>query len=52
MVSLDSRIATIPNGKEIVIQKSNFNIKMIAYSSESFLKTIRNKLLWGEDLRN
>ncbi len=52
LVSLDSRIATIPNGKEIIIQKSNFNIKMIAYSSESFLKTIRNKLLWGEDLRN
>ena len=52
LVSLDSRIATIPNGKEIIIQKSNFNIKMIAYTSESFLKTIRNKLLWGEDLRN
>lgn len=52
LVSLDSRIATIPNGKEIIIQKSNFNIKMIAYTSESFLKTIRNKLLWGEDMRN
>lgn len=52
LVSLDSRIATIPNGKEIVIQKSAFSVKMIEYKSESFLKTLRNKLLWGQDKRN
>lgn len=52
LVSLDSRIATIPNGKEIIVQKSPLTIKMIAYTSESFLKTLRNKLLWGEDRRN
>ncbi|MEM1337497.1 MAG: NAD kinase [Bacteroidota bacterium] len=52
LVSLDSRIATIPNGKEIIVQKSPFQIKMIEYKSESFLKTLRNKLLWGEDRRN
>lgn len=52
LVSLDSRIANIPNGKEIIIQKSNFSVKMIEYKSESFLKTLRNKLLWGQDRRN
>jgi len=52
LVSLDSRIATIPNGKEIIIQKSPLTVKMVAYTSESFLKTLRNKLLWGEDRRN
>lgn len=52
LVSLDSRIASIPNGKEIVIKKSDFTIKMIEYHSESFLKTLRNKLLWGQDKRN
>jgi len=52
LVSLDSRIADIPNGKEIRIKKSDFTIKMIEYKSESFLKTLRNKLLWGEDKRN
>ncbi|MCL6274974.1 NAD kinase [Muricauda sp. 2012CJ35-5] len=52
LVSLDSRIASIPNGKEIRIRKSDFTIKMIEYKSESFLKTLRNKLLWGEDKRN
>ena len=52
LVSLDSRIATLENGREIVIKKSSFTIKMIEYTSESFFKTLRNKLLWGEDKRN
>lgn len=52
LVSLDSRIATLENGKEIVVKKAGFTIKMIEYASESFLKTLRNKLLWGEDKRN
>ncbi|PHQ61565.1 MAG: NAD kinase [Maribacter sp.] len=52
LVSLDSRIATLENGKEIWIRKAGFTIKMIEYTSESFLKTLRNKLLWGEDKRN
>ncbi|RTE53664.1 NAD kinase [Arenibacter aquaticus] len=52
LVSLDSRIATVENGKEIFVRKAPFTIKMIEYTSESFLKTLRNKLLWGEDRRN
>jgi len=52
LVSLDSRIATLPNEKEIIVQKSKFSVKMIEYKSESFLKTLRKKLLWGHDRRN
>lgn len=52
LVSLDSRIASISNGTEIKIKKAGFTIKMIEYKSESFLKTLRNKLLWGQDKRN
>ncbi|WP_158975622.1 NAD kinase [Cellulophaga sp. L1A9] len=52
LVSLDSRIATVENGREIIIKKSAITVKMIEYTSESFLKTLRNKLLWGEDKRN
>ncbi|MCJ7467429.1 MAG: NAD kinase [Maribacter sp.] len=52
LVSLDSRIASLENGKEILVKKADFTIKMIEYPSESFLKTLRNKLLWGEDRRN
>lgn len=52
MISLDSRISDLPSGMEIRISKSKFGIRMIEYDSESFLKTLRNKLLWGEDRRN
>jgi len=52
LVSLDSRIASVANGTELTIRKAPFAIKMIEYTSESFLKTLRNKLLWGEDKRN
>ncbi|NJB70874.1 NAD+ kinase [Saonia flava] len=52
LVSLDSRIATLENGTEIIIKKADFTVKLIEYTSESFLKTLRNKLLWGEDKRN
>lgn len=52
LVSLDSRIATLENGREIVVKKAPFQVRMIEYNSESFLKTIRKKLLWGQDRRN
>jgi NAD+ kinase len=52
LVSLDSRVATFRNGQEILITKANFVIKMVAFPKKSFFKTIRNKLLWGQDRRN
>jgi len=52
LVSLDSRIATLDNGTIIKIKKANFKIKMIDLLNESFLVTLRKKLLWGEDRRN
>lgn len=52
MVSLDSRIATLNRNEELIIRKNPFTIKMVEIPEESFLKTLRNKLLWGEDKRN
>ncbi|WP_067145029.1 NAD kinase [Pseudotamlana agarivorans] len=52
LVSLDSRIATLDNGTLIKIKKADFKIKMIDLLDESFLITLRKKLLWGEDKRN
>ena len=52
LLSLDSRITTLDNGTEICIRRAGFTIKMVEFPSESFLKTIRHKLLWGEDRRN
>jgi NAD+ kinase len=52
LVSLDSRIATLDNNSTIIIKKAAFKIKMIELTGESFLQTLREKLLWGEDKRN
>lgn len=52
LVSLDSRIATLTNDTIITIEKAPFKVKMIELSHESFLDTLRKKLLWGEDKRN
>lgn len=52
LVSLDSRIATLSNDTIITIKKAPFTINMIEFDSESFLTTLRKKLLWGEDKRN
>jgi NAD+ kinase len=52
LVSLDSRITTLDNGTLIKIKKADFKIKMIDLLNESFLDTLRKKLLWGEDKRN
>ncbi|NQY04628.1 MAG: NAD kinase [Flavobacteriaceae bacterium] len=52
LTSLDSRIATVESKTEITIKKAPYQIKMIQPKGGSFLKTLRNKLLWGEDKRN
>lgn len=52
LMSLDSRIATISENTQIFIEKAPFTIKTIALTNQSFLKTLRSKLLWGEDTRN
>ena len=52
LISLDSRVTTVPNNTTIFIEKTDFSIKSILPKNQSFLKTLRGKLLWGEDIRN
>lgn len=52
LVSLDSRIATLDNNSILTIRKTPFQINMVEIPDETFLNTLRNKLLWGEDKRN
>lgn len=52
LVSLDSRIASVKNESILIIKKTPYKINMIEIEGETFLKTLRNKLLWGEDKRN
>ena len=52
VLSLDSRILTLENETVITIKKAPFTIKFVQPIEESFIKTLRKKLLWGEDKRN
>ncbi len=52
LLSMDSRIATLENETWIKIRKAPFTIKLLQLNEDSFIKTIRKKLLWGEDKRN
>jgi NAD+ kinase len=52
LVSLDSRVSSIKNESILILKKTPFQINMVEIPEETFLKTLRNKLLWGEDKRN
>ncbi|MDP2175394.1 MAG: NAD kinase [Bacteroidota bacterium] len=52
LASLDSRSVTINNHVQIAIKKADFYINLVRFEGDSFLKTLRNKMLWGLDNRN
>ena len=52
LISLDSRLISVKNEAILTIKKTPFKINMVEITEETFLKTLRNKLLWGEDKRN
>ncbi|REE07959.1 NAD+ kinase [Winogradskyella pacifica] len=52
LMSLDSRIVTLSNTTTVTVKKADFVIKMVELLDETFLATLRKKLLWGEDRRN
>ncbi|CAM1360322.1 NAD kinase [Tenacibaculum litoreum] len=52
LISLDSRITTVPLDTKIKIKKASFTIKSVLPKNQSYLNTLRGKLLWGEDVRN
>lgn len=51
-LSLDSRITSLNSATEIYIKKANFTLKMVQIDDQTFIKTLREKLLWGQDTRN
>ncbi len=52
LISMDSGIYTLPQEEEVFVKKADFNICLALHNDNSFLKTLRTKLLWGEDQRN
>lgn len=51
-LSCDSQQITIQNPIELTIRQGNFTIKTIRFTSANFFSVIREKLMWGIDIRN
>ncbi len=52
LVSCDSRTAIVDKTMKFHIRKAGFQLNLIRLNNESYLSTLRNKLLWGLDARN
>ena len=52
LVSLDSRSRAFDSETELVIKKASFKTKLIQPQNNSFISTIRHKLMWGLDKRS
>lgn len=52
LVSCDSRTATIDKPLRFYVKRAGFQLNLIRLNNESYLSTLRNKLLWGLDTRN
>lgn len=52
LVSCDSRTAVIDKRIKFQVHKAGFGLNLIRLNNESYLTTLRNKLMWGLDARN
>tara|TARA_B100000575_G_scaffold289993_1_gene292811 strand:- start:598 stop:1485 length:888 start_codon:yes stop_codon:yes gene_type:complete len=51
-LSVDSRMYSISSSNQIEISKADFTIKTIKFDDDNFYKRLREKLFWGQDMRN
>ncbi len=52
ILSCDSKTEVIDKPMRFKVQKASFELNLIRLNNESYLSTLRNKLLWGLDARN
>jgi NAD+ kinase len=52
ILSCDSKSVTLSTAIEITIRKAPFEINLIRLQNDSYFGTLREKLLWGIDVRN
>lgn len=51
-LSLDSRIYNIDKQSILLIKKCDFTINTIEFTEDNFFKKLRERLFWGQDMRN
>ena len=52
LASLDHRAYGIDNLKKILIKSANFHINFVNLFKNTYFSTLREKLMWGTDIRN
>ncbi|MGV3508329.1 MAG: NAD kinase [Sphingobacteriaceae bacterium] len=52
LLSCDSRTEVIDCSMKFNVRKADFQFNLVRLNNESYLSTLRNKLLWGIDTRN
>ncbi|MGN6180521.1 MAG: NAD kinase [Mucilaginibacter sp.] len=52
LISCDSRTEVAPKNMRFFVKKAGFKLNLIRLNNESYLTTLRNKLMWGLDARN
>lgn len=52
LCTLDSRFETITAAHQLAVRKNGFNIRLVNLQDVGFLDTLREKLNWGQDMRN
>lgn len=52
LLTIDSRRHRVSTESEVVIKRATHEVNLVKFYSQSFFKTLRNKLNWGVDKRN
>jgi NAD+ kinase len=51
-LALDNEKVIAPTATTLIIKKEDFEIAMVRFNNTDFFSVLREKLLWGIDLRN
>lgn len=52
LLALDNRSVEVPDGFSFAIKKAPYVLTTLSFEENDFLSTLREKLLWGFDIRN
>lgn len=51
LISLDGRSHSYQDDVSLKIKKASYKVKVVTHTSHTFFKSLRNKLMWGADVR-